>query len=88
MVISLNGIDELCVDPAYRRKKIGRRLVETASHDCKKRHYQSMQVGIEDFNTGAILFFDSLGWREVGSEFVPLSPGKRVKALVYSRSIN
>lgn len=88
LAINLNCIDELCVSPAYRRKKIGRRLVETAFHDCEKRHYQSMQVGIEDFNDDAIHFFDSLGWREVGSEFVALSPGKRVRALVYSCPIN
>ena len=87
MAINLNCIDELCVNPNFRRKKIGRRLVETAIHDCEKRHYQSVQVGIEDFNNDAIQFFDSLGWREVGSEFVPLSPDKRVKAMVYSRAI-
>lgn len=88
MTINLNCIDELCVTPRFRRRKIGRRLLETAIHDCEKRHFQSVQVGIEDFNSGAINFFSSQGWREVGAELVPLAPGKQVTALVYSHPIN
>ena len=86
MVLSLNCVEELCVKPEYRRKKIGRRLIDAAVNDCMQRDYRSMQVGIEDFNGKATGFFESMGWHEVGSEYLPLQTSQPIKALVYSRS--
>ncbi len=88
MVLSLNCIDELCVKPQYRRKKIGRRLMDVAINDCNSRHYRGMQVGIEEFNDSSLRFFESQGWHEVGSEYVSIEANQGVKALVYGRSCN
>ena len=85
MTLNLNCIDELAVIPELRRRSIGHRLLGIAIQDCKARDYQSMQVGIEAFNQGAIEFFESQGWRQVGSEFLPISGVEQVKAMVFSR---
>ena len=87
MVMNLNCIDELCIDPRFRRKKIGRRLVETAIADCKSRSFQSLQVGLEDFNESAITFFQSIGWQQVGAEPISISAQQQLQALVFSHSV-
>ena len=88
ITVSANCIEELWVDKKYQRRKIGSALVDTAMGHFRRRGYAAVQTGFERFNSSARGFFSSMDWREIGSEYVELEPGKRVLALVYSTNLN
>lgn len=79
-----NCIDDIWVDPRYRRRGIGSRLLEQATAGIREKGYQNVQVGCEDFNEGARAFFQHHHWQVIGSASERLAPGHVVEAMVYS----
>lgn len=53
----------MAVDPAYRRKGIGRSLLETAFSLLRCR---SMRAEVRRSNLGAQAFYETMGFRRVG----------------------
>jgi ribosomal-protein-alanine N-acetyltransferase len=78
-----NCVDQLWVDPAFRRRGVGTCLLADAVAILERRGFLGAQIGCEDFNTEARRFLERRGWRLLGSEPHSLAPGRLVEALVY-----
>lgn len=78
-----NCVDQLWVDPAYRRRGVGTRLLGDALCILERLGFFGAQIGCEDFNTDARRFLERRGWRLLGSEPHSLGAGRVVEALVY-----
>jgi GNAT superfamily N-acetyltransferase len=83
-----NCIDDLWVARRYRRRGIGRRLLQASIAALREQGYQFAQAGCEDFNEQARHFFEHAGWDKIGSEPVSIVPGRQIDALVFSRRID
>ncbi len=88
LTVSSNCIDDIWVKQKYQRRKIGTRLVATALKHFSQKGFSSAQVGLENFNKPARLFFESMGWQEIGSDYISLQPSKWIQALVYSKRLS
>jgi ribosomal-protein-alanine N-acetyltransferase len=65
IIFSWDGhLISMAVDPAYRRKGIGRRLLETAFTLLRCR---SMRAEVRRSNLGAQAFYETMGFRRVGA---------------------
>lgn len=82
-----NCVDQLWVDPVYRRRGAGSRLLADALSILELRGFFGAQIGCEDFNIEARRFLERRGWRLLGSEPHSLAPGRVVEALVYGRDL-
>ncbi len=72
------GTAELCrlrVDPGYRNKGVGRRLVQHAVEYCRTRDYLKVILDSYVQRTSAIALFEHLGFRPAGEH---VKAGKRV----------
>jgi ribosomal protein S18 acetylase RimI-like enzyme len=58
-------IDKLAVRPEVRRGGIGRALLEEAFAWAEARGLDCLEVAVNDFNTGAIALYESLGFEPV-----------------------
>lgn len=58
-------IDKLAVRPEVRRGGIGRALLDEAFAWAKVRGLTCLEVAVNDFNTGAIALYESLGFEPV-----------------------
>lgn len=86
--VSANCVEDLWVARRYRRRGLGRQLLDTALGDLAGHGFAHAQAGCEDFNQDAVAFFGHLGWEEIGREpLLGLVPGRQVTALVYSRPL-
>ena len=86
--VTSNCIDDLWVVRRYRRRGLGRDLLDTALAHLEARGFAHAQAGCEDFNADAVGFFRRLEWTEIGSEpLLGLVPGRQVNALVFSRPV-
>lgn len=56
-------IDDLCVDPKYRRMGIGRALFERARQLACERGAYNIDLNVWAFNESAIAFYESLGMK-------------------------
>lgn len=83
-----NCIDDLWVARRYRRRGIGRRLLQASLQALREHGYQFAQAGCEDFNEAAQRFFVDAGWRNIGSEPLAIVPGRPISALVFSSRID
>ena len=78
-----NCVDQLWVDPAFRRRGVGTRLLDDALCILRRRGFFGAQIGCEDFNEEALRFLERRGWHRLGSEPHGLAPGRMIEALVY-----
>lgn len=86
--VTSNCVDDLWVARRYRRRGLGRDLLETASRHFAARGFEHAQAGCEDFNEDGVGFFRHLEWAEIGNEpLLGLVPGRQVNALVFSRPV-
>jgi GNAT superfamily N-acetyltransferase len=86
--VTANCVDDLWVARRYRRRGLGRDLLDTALGHLEARGFEHAQAGCEDFNADALAFFRRLEWAEIGSEpLLGLVPGRQVNALVFSRPV-
>ena len=56
-------IDDLCVDPKYRRMGVGRALFERAKQLACERGAYNIDLNVWAFNESAIKFYESLGMK-------------------------
>ena len=74
-------LDALGVDDTYRRKGIGRRLVELTQERAKDNGYEILSLIVFADNSTALAFYKALGFRVVqeinleGIEFIPHHDG-------------
>ncbi|WP_211748551.1 GNAT family N-acetyltransferase [Paenibacillus sp. Marseille-Q4541] len=55
------SVDDLCVDEAFRGLGTGRHLLEYIFHYAKENGSESVELGVLEFNTEAIRFYESMG---------------------------
>jgi ribosomal protein S18 acetylase RimI-like enzyme len=55
-------IDNFCVSRSARRRGIGRALVEHSDHWAARRGLSSVELAVWEFNTGAIGFYEAVGF--------------------------
>lgn len=67
MCQTLNGkdmmyISSLCIDSEYRRKGIGRKLIEECKDECKERKVKNVRLHVHTENEGAIKLYKGCGF--------------------------
>lgn len=64
------------VAPTHRRSGVGQQVVEKCIAWCRARHVRTIDLLVTDWNTGAIRFYEQLGFAMTGkSEPYPNDPG-------------
>ncbi|SDQ84076.1 GNAT family N-acetyltransferase [Actinopolyspora saharensis] len=54
-------LEDLYVEPAYRRHGLGRALLSTLAAECVRRGYSRLEWWVLDWNRPAIEFYESIG---------------------------
>jgi len=70
-------IDNIVVRSAFRRRGIGRRLMEEAQRWAEAQGADSVELNVSQFNRGAIAFYESLGYKTASrrmSKNLPQAP--------------
>jgi len=57
-------IDDIIIDPEYRKKGIGKFLIEKLESVCRSEGYNYLDLNVWSFNTEAIDFYRKHGMRE------------------------
>lgn len=73
------------VDPAYRRKGVGRALIDYACTWSRSRGAELLKVGVFDDNPDALAFYRSAGFRDSGETKPELSTEQRTVVLLVLR---
>lgn len=60
------NIDELVVDPAYRRRGLGQALIEAVLRLARQRHCATLHIDTSDGNSDARSFFHACGFADNG----------------------
>ena len=60
-------IHRIAVSPDYQRKKLGSVLMEHLFADCYNSGIKSITLKVQDFNIGAQIFYEKLGFKKEGS---------------------
>lgn len=55
-------IDDLCVDPNYRRRGIARMLIDKAKEYAKQKNCLFLMLNVWEFNRSAVEFYESCGF--------------------------
>lgn len=55
-------VDEFGVDEAYRRRGVGRALIERAKAIARDRGFDRLELNMWEFNQGALEFYEALGF--------------------------
>ncbi|MFR1518305.1 MAG: GNAT family N-acetyltransferase [Clostridia bacterium] len=77
-------LNNLCVLPAYRHKKIGRLLLEDAFNKAKKMNCKKMNIGIVEENITLRKWYELYGFIHTSTQkfdFFPFTCGYMVKEL-------
>ena len=59
------GILSIAVDPTHRQHGIGRQLMQEMERHARARGFTRMNLSVEPANTGAVRFYERLGWAKV-----------------------
>ena len=78
-----NCVDNLWVMERYRRRGIGRMLLNEQLDQLKSKGMNSVQAGCESFNEAAIRFYDHLGWHVIDETVETIVPGLNVGVITY-----
>ena len=65
-VLDEGYIDNLCVDPAFRRRQLGTRLLEAAEAEAKKRELAFLSLEVRAGNEAAIALYTRFGFETLG----------------------
>ena len=57
-------IDDICVLEKFRRKGIGRALIERCKEEAKQLGCKNVDLGVWSFNKNAVAFYESCGMKE------------------------
>ena len=82
-----NCVDNLWVKKKYRRRGIGKRLLEMQLKELKLKGMDSVQAGCESFNEPAIGFYDDRGWHVIDETVETIVPGLDVGVITYGYRI-
>jgi len=63
---ALVSLIQMWVDPALRRRGVGRRLVEAVIAWAAERGSRVVRLGVTATETGAVAFYEALGFRDTG----------------------
>lgn len=77
-------LNNLCVLPGYRHKRIGRKLLEHAFDNARNRNCKKMNIGIVEENKLLRDWYEDCGFVHLGTEkfdFFPFTCGYMVKEL-------
>ncbi len=58
------GILVVAVDPRFRRRGVGRRLMDVVEHVARGRGYARMHLSVDSGNAEAVHFYEALGWEK------------------------
>jgi diamine N-acetyltransferase len=61
--LSFAVLDVIAVDPAWRRRGIGKQLVQSASVWAESRGAAWLELGVYEFNREALAFYEALGFQ-------------------------
>ncbi len=84
---SLNNIDNLWVDPGYRGRHIGSRLLDRICADIQELSFNYAQIGVEASDRMTCGFLQHRHWRTIGDEMLQLTPETAVQVLVFAREL-
>lgn len=62
---SVAGIETVNVDPAFRKKGIGRRLLAAAEKEVRRKGAQRIRLEVSVTNHAAVALYESAGFRKV-----------------------
>ena len=54
-------IDEICIDEKYRRKGIGKLLIQEVKKEAKENNCNKIELNCWEFNESAMRFYESIG---------------------------
>ncbi len=77
-------LNNLCVLPEYRHKKLGHKLLENAFDSARKMNCKKMNIGIVEENQVLRKWYENYGFLHIGTEkidFFPFTCGYMVKEL-------
>lgn len=77
-------LNNLCVLPEYRHKKLGHKLLENAFDNARKMNCKKMNIGIVEENQVLRRWYEDHGFLHIGTEkydFFPFTCGYMVKEL-------
>jgi ribosomal protein S18 acetylase RimI-like enzyme len=74
------------IDPRYRRRGLGRRLVDDVIEWATAHGADHIRLWVDDTNPGAAKFYEALGFRPTG-ESRPVSPGSSLCESSYERRL-
>jgi ribosomal protein S18 acetylase RimI-like enzyme len=83
-----NCIEQVWVGAAVRRQGIGTELTRRAIEAIRSRGFAFVQMGCEDFNSGARAFLEAGDWKLIASESRPMANDRSYDARVYSKSLD
>ncbi len=65
-------IDDICVDEAYRKMGVGRKLYQQVIEYAKQKGYYNVTLNVWSCNPGAVKFYETLGFvpQKIGMEKV------------------
>ncbi|MGF1547529.1 MAG: GNAT family N-acetyltransferase [Thiotrichales bacterium] len=81
---SLNNVDNLWIDPGYRGRGIGSRLLDRVCGDIQTKTFAYAQMGVEAADRMTSGFLQHRGWRRIGEETLQLAPDTAVQVLVFA----
>jgi ribosomal protein S18 acetylase RimI-like enzyme len=87
VTVASNCVDDIWVKPRYQRRKIASRLIDQAMTHFRVKGFSNAQAGCESFNADAIQFFESIYWKNIGSQSLYADAQGRVEALIYSKQL-
>ena len=82
-----NCIDNLWVTKSYRRRGIGKLLLDIQLDELKTKGMDSVQAGCESFNEAAIGFYGHHGWNVIDETVETIVPGLDVGVITYGYRI-
>ncbi len=56
-------VDEFGVDPAYRRRGVGKALIDRAKAWAKEQGFDRLELNMWEFNQDALAFYEAVGFR-------------------------
>ena len=56
-------VNEFGVDPAYRRRGVGKALIDRAKAWAKEQGFDRLELNMWEFNQDALAFYEAVGFR-------------------------
>ncbi len=79
----------LCIDPDFQRRGLGRRLLEACFDEACRRRAETLFLEVRVSNKAAIRLYLAMGFNEVGirAGYYPAGDGRREDAFVFAKTL-